>query len=64
MKKPTRKKPVAVTKPAAASHEDALFARVLDIIEGARRRVSRSVDTAMVEAYWRFVVAEDPLGGA
>jgi len=41
-----------VTRPARASYEDALFARVVDIIEAARGHVSRSVNTAMVEAYW------------
>lgn len=52
MKKPPRKKAVAVTKLASASREDALFARVVDIIEAARGHVTRSVDTAMVQAYW------------
>ena len=52
MKKPPRNKAVAVTKPASASYEDALFARVVDIIEAARGHVSRSVNTAMVQAYW------------
>lgn len=52
MKKPPRKKAVAVTKAASASHEDALFARVVDIIEAARGHVSRSVNTAMLQAYW------------
>ena len=36
MKNPPRKKAVAASKPASASHEDALFARVVDIIEAAR----------------------------
>ncbi len=52
MKKPPRKKAVAVTKPSSASHENALFARVVDIIEAARGHVSRSVNTATVQAYW------------
>ena len=51
MKKTPRKKPVAATKPASASREDALFARVVDIIEAARGHVTRSVNTAMVQAY-------------
>ena len=34
------------------SHEDALYERVSQIIEAARTHVSRSVDTAMVRAYW------------
>jgi predicted nuclease of restriction endonuclease-like (RecB) superfamily len=50
--KPPRKKTVAVTKPASARHEDALFARVVDIIEAARGHVARSVNTATVQAYW------------
>jgi hypothetical protein len=52
MKRPSRKKAVAVTKPASTSHEDALFARVVEIIEAARGHVSRSVNTAIVQAYW------------
>jgi len=52
VKKPPRKKAVAVTKPSSASHENALFARVVDIIEAARGHVSRSVNTATVQAYW------------
>jgi len=45
-----RKKTGVVTK--ATRHEDALFARVVDIIEAARGHVTRSVNTAMVQAYW------------
>lgn len=52
MKKRSRKKTIAVTKPARASPEDTLFARVVDIIEAARAHVVRSVNTAMVQAYW------------
>ena len=52
MKKPPRKKAVTVTKPAGTSREDALFARVVDIIEAARGHVARSVNTATVQAYW------------
>lgn len=51
MKKPPRKKAVPATS-ASASHEDALFARVVDIIEAARGHVARSVNTATVQAYW------------
>ncbi len=51
-KKTPRKKTVAVAKPISASHEDALFSRVVDIIEAARGHVTRSVNTAMVQAYW------------
>ncbi|MDZ4696121.1 MAG: DUF1016 N-terminal domain-containing protein [Deltaproteobacteria bacterium] len=52
MKRPPRKKTAAVAKASTASHEDALFARVVDIIEAARGHVARSVNTAMVQAYW------------
>ena len=52
MKKPPRKKAVAVRTPASASPEDALFARVVDIIEAAHGHVARSVNTAIVQAYW------------
>jgi len=52
VKKPPRKKAVTVTKPAGTSREDALFARVVDIIEAARGHVARSVNTATVQAYW------------
>lgn len=41
-----------MTRSAETSHEDALFARVVDIIEAARGHVMRSVNTAMVQAYW------------
>lgn len=39
-----------MTKPRA--REDALFSRVLEIIEATRGHVARSVNTAMVHAYW------------
>jgi hypothetical protein len=29
-----------------------IFERAVEILEGARRHVSRSVNTAMVRAYW------------
>ncbi len=32
--------------------EDALYERVAQIIEAARTHVSRTVNTAMVHAYW------------
>lgn len=35
-----------------ASPEDALFARVVAIVEAARGHVARSVNIAMVQAYW------------
>ncbi len=49
-KKTSRKK--VVTEPSTVPREDALFARVVDIIEAARGYVARSVNTAMVQAYW------------
>lgn len=52
MKKAPRKKAAAVTKPSSASREDALFARVVAIIDAARGHVSRSVNTTNVKAYW------------
>ncbi|MCU0690066.1 MAG: PDDEXK nuclease domain-containing protein [Polyangiaceae bacterium] len=52
MKKAPPKKATAVAKPSSASREDALFARVVDIIEAARGHVSRSVNTTTVRAYW------------
>ena len=52
MKKTPRKKVVRVARPLSASREDVLFARVVDIIEAARGHVTRSVNTAMVQAYW------------
>lgn len=51
MKKSSRKKAGAVTRSADTSHEDALFARVVNIIEAARG-ITRSVNAAMVQAYW------------
>lgn len=36
----------------AEPQEQALFARVVDIIQAARQRVARSVNIAMVQAYW------------
>ena len=49
-KKTSRKK--VVTEPSTVPREDVLFARVVDIIEAARGYVARSVNTAMVRAYW------------
>ena len=43
---PKRKRSTAVTKP------DALFDRVVSILEEARGRVVRAVNTGMVTAYW------------
>ncbi|MBI5548141.1 MAG: DUF1016 domain-containing protein [Deltaproteobacteria bacterium] len=36
----------------ASRHEEGLFARVSEIIEAARGHVARSVNSAMVHAYW------------
>jgi predicted nuclease of restriction endonuclease-like (RecB) superfamily len=52
VKKTPRQKAISATKPAGSSAEDALFVRVVDIIEAARGHVTRSVNTAMVQAYW------------
>ena len=52
MKKPPRKKTTLATKPSRTNPEIALFARVVEIIEAARGHVARSVNTAMVQAYW------------
>lgn len=41
-----------MAKSSSTSREDDLFARVVAIIESARGHVTRSVNTAMVEAYW------------
>lgn len=49
MKKTPRKKTTSIV---AVGPEDALFARVVEIIEVARGQVARSVNTAMVQAYW------------
>jgi len=52
VKRTPRKKTAAVTKSSVASREDELFTRVVGIIEAARQHVVRSVNTAMVQAYW------------
>jgi len=52
VKKPPRKKTALATKPSRTNPEDALFARVVEIIEAARGHIARSVNTAMVQAYW------------
>jgi len=43
VKKSQRKQAGAVTRSTDPSHEDALFARVVDLIEAAHRHVARSV---------------------
>lgn len=53
MRARSRRKAAGIARrSAAARHEEALFARVVDIVEAARRHVARSVNTAMVQAYW------------
>jgi predicted nuclease of restriction endonuclease-like (RecB) superfamily len=52
LKKKPRQKAVAVTQPPRGGHDDVLFDRVVVIIEAARGQVTRSVNTAMVQAYW------------
>jgi predicted nuclease of restriction endonuclease-like (RecB) superfamily len=37
---------------ASTAHEDALFARVVSILDATRGQVARSVNTTMVHAYW------------
>ncbi len=46
-------------------NEAQLYSRVAEIIEAARTQVTRSVNTAMVHAYWligREIVEEEQLG--
>jgi hypothetical protein len=52
VKRTPHKKTTAVATSPTASREEALFARVVDIIEAARGHVARSVNSAMVQAYW------------
>jgi len=53
---PSKKKPKKATVPAVKDstepQEQALFARVVDIIHASRQHVARSVNTAMIQAYW------------
>lgn len=53
---PSKKKPkkaaVLTVKDSTEPQEQALFARVVDIIHASRQHVARSVNTAMVQAYW------------
>ena len=49
-KKPTMA--VVSVKDSTEPQEQALFARVVDIIHASRQHVARSVNTAMVYAYW------------
>ena len=51
--KAQRKRAVrALAKSSPARLEDALFARVLQIVDAARGHAARSVNTTMVHAYW------------
>ena len=52
LKKTRAKSAVPARKPSSQDQDEALFARVVDIIEVGRGHVSRTVNTAMVEAYW------------
>lgn len=67
MKRTSRKKATSAIRASAARREDALFVRVVDIIEAARGHVVRSVNTAMVQAYWligrEIVEVEQHFGG-
>jgi len=52
-KKKTRKQAKAPSvKHSTTGREESLFVLVVDIIEGARKHVARSVNSAMVHAYW------------
>ena len=55
-------KVISPAKRTPASREETLFTRVLDIVEAARGHAARSVNSAMVQAYWligrEIVVAE------
>jgi predicted nuclease of restriction endonuclease-like (RecB) superfamily len=50
VKKTSRKKTTVIA--ASEEPQEALFARVVEIVEAARGHVARSVNTAMVQAYW------------
>ncbi len=52
MRRAPRKKTADAEMSSTANREGALFARVVDIIEVARGHATRSVNTAMVQAYW------------
>ena len=55
MKKTPRQPPaVAPTADLPSSEEDALFARVVAILEEARARVARVVNSEMILAYWHI----------
>ena len=48
----SRERACAAMTQLASHRELALFKRVAEIIESARGRVARSVNSAMVQAYW------------
>lgn len=55
VKKPPRRLPAAPAAiVASAATTDALFARIVSILEDARTRVVRSVNSEMVLAYWHI----------
>jgi predicted nuclease of restriction endonuclease-like (RecB) superfamily len=55
MKKTPRRPPaVAPTADVPSTEEDALFARVVAILEEARARVARAVNSEMILAYWHI----------
>ena len=51
-KAPRKKSARSLAKTTPAHREAALLARVLEIVEAARGHAARSVNTAMVHAYW------------
>jgi len=51
-KKTPRKKAASAIERTREKAEDALFTRVVEIIEAARKHVNRSVDVATVQASW------------
>jgi aryl-alcohol dehydrogenase-like predicted oxidoreductase len=62
MKRLPRTRAASRAKRTPARPDDALYARVLDIVEAARKHAARSVNSAMVHAYWmigrEIVIAE------
>jgi hypothetical protein len=66
VKRERRRRAAVVAKSPTAKREDELFTRVIDIIDAARGHVVRSVNTAMVQAYWligREIVEVEQHGG-
>ena len=62
MKKSRSARVTSQAKRTPAKADEALYARVLDIVDAARKHAARSVNSAMVHAYWmigrEIVVAE------